>query len=669
MQDRYSRAASRDIGRDAIAYTSYQVTEPVSPRTDRRLEAGRPVRRRQRRLPALRRRLGGDPADRRRLGDPARRHGHRLPPLPLDRRVVLGLGTRQQRSGRRPRHRQVARRPTPSPGALRAEPRHRSAGHPRLRRGRRRAHGLGYVLVDLATPGKLHELIWTERNRNAALLLASNLLGVGIIVVAAIVASDDDFALGLVGAAAYGIVGLVIMAAAFLLLDAVTPGKLGELLVDPEPHPAVWVVGRGAPRHRRDHRRRDPLMTGGPRPGGAGRPYPGRHEHRGPAAGRRRRRGPAAWRLARAAVLVAVFVCAACGLVYELALVTLGSYLIGNTVAQASIVLGVMVFAMGIGVAGRQAAAAPGRWPRSRSIELAAGPARRAVGARPLRRLRLARPLPAGAGRRRRSCVGAAHRRGDPAADGAAAAHPRAGRRQRGRRPVRRRLRRRAGRRAGLPVPAAAGLRPDPGRAGRRRASTRWPALAVVCAVFRRRAAPAGRGAALGAGAVVVAARAWWYACALAAPVRGDRPPGALRRPDRVRRAHAATRRSCSPSRSRSAGRTDLRLFLNGDLQFSSVDEYRYHEALVHPAHGRAARGGCWSSAAATGSRCGRCCATRTSREVTLVELDPAVLRLARTDRSLARAQRRARSTTRACGWSTPTRSPGCGRPPSASTR
>jgi spermidine synthase len=28
----------------------------------------------------------------------------------------------------------------------------------------------------------------------------------------------------------------------------------------------------------------------------------------------------------------------------------------------------------------------------------------------------------------------------------------------------------------------------------------------------------------------------------------------------------------------------DLRLFLNGDLQFSSVDEHRYHESLVHPA-------------------------------------------------------------------------------------
>src|SRR6185369_18067850 len=29
-----------------------------------------------------------------------------------------------------------------------------------------------------------------------------------------------------------------------------------------------------------------------------------------------------------------------------------------------------------------------------------------------------------------------------------------------------------------------------------------------------------------------------------------------------------------------------LRLYLNGNLQFSSRDEYRYHEALVHPGLG-----------------------------------------------------------------------------------
>ena len=55
------------------------------------------------------------------------------------------------------------------------------------------------------------------------------------------------------------------------------------------------------------------------------------------------------WRLRRAAVLATVFLCAACGLVYELALVALGSYLLGDSVSQASIVLSVMVFAMGVG--------------------------------------------------------------------------------------------------------------------------------------------------------------------------------------------------------------------------------------------------------------------------------------------------------------------------------
>ncbi|BBC35328.1 Polyamine aminopropyltransferase [Streptomyces graminofaciens] len=53
--------------------------------------------------------------------------------------------------------------------------------------------------------------------------------------------------------------------------------------------------------------------------------------------------------VARFLVLAGVFVCAACGLVYELELVALASYLIGDSVTQASVVLSVMVFAMGIG--------------------------------------------------------------------------------------------------------------------------------------------------------------------------------------------------------------------------------------------------------------------------------------------------------------------------------
>ncbi|MFI9783312.1 spermidine synthase [Kitasatospora sp. NPDC051984] len=54
-------------------------------------------------------------------------------------------------------------------------------------------------------------------------------------------------------------------------------------------------------------------------------------------------------RPARILVLLAAFVCAACGLVYELELVALGGYLLGDSVTQTSVVLSVMVFAMGIG--------------------------------------------------------------------------------------------------------------------------------------------------------------------------------------------------------------------------------------------------------------------------------------------------------------------------------
>jgi uncharacterized membrane protein YjfL (UPF0719 family) len=102
---------------------------------------------------------------------------------------------------------------------------------------------VGFVLVDVLTPGNLREQIWVHRNRNAAILLASNVLGVGIIVATAIAASQGDWAEGLLSTAAYGILGLVLMGLSFVVLDLFTPGKLGELMVQEEPHPAVYVSG------------------------------------------------------------------------------------------------------------------------------------------------------------------------------------------------------------------------------------------------------------------------------------------------------------------------------------------------------------------------------------------------------------------------------------------
>lgn len=68
-----------------------------------------------------------------------------------------------------------------------------------------------------------------------------------------------------------------------------------------------------------------------------------------PTAERRAADLPVPAGTARFLVLATAFCCAACGLVYELELIAMADYLVGNTVTHTSIVLSLMVFAMGIG--------------------------------------------------------------------------------------------------------------------------------------------------------------------------------------------------------------------------------------------------------------------------------------------------------------------------------
>ncbi|MBB5872859.1 uncharacterized membrane protein YjfL (UPF0719 family) [Allocatelliglobosispora scoriae] len=99
----------------------------------------------------------------------------------------------------------------------------------------------GFLMVDLITPGRLRDQIWVDRSRNAASYVATALLGIGAIVVTAIAVSDSDLLDGLVSTAVFGLAGTALMAGAFWVLDMLTPGRLGEMIVDPKPHPAVWV--------------------------------------------------------------------------------------------------------------------------------------------------------------------------------------------------------------------------------------------------------------------------------------------------------------------------------------------------------------------------------------------------------------------------------------------
>jgi uncharacterized membrane protein YjfL (UPF0719 family) len=101
---------------------------------------------------------------------------------------------------------------------------------------------VGFVVVDLLTPGSLRQLVWADRNSNAVIVLSSGLIGTAAVVVTAILTSDDDFGRGIVSTVGYGLLGLLLMAVSFVVVDLLTPGRLGELLVQSEPHPAAWVT-------------------------------------------------------------------------------------------------------------------------------------------------------------------------------------------------------------------------------------------------------------------------------------------------------------------------------------------------------------------------------------------------------------------------------------------
>jgi spermidine synthase len=353
-------------------------------------------------------------------------------------------------------------------------------------------------------------------------------------------------------------------------------------------------------------------------------------------------------RFRRTAVLLAVFICAACGLVYELALVALGSYLIGDTAAQASIVLGVMVFAMGIGallakplqkhalvafawielllalcgglsVLGLYAAFAylDLYAPALVAMALLLGGL---IGAEiPLLMVLLQRIRQQDAG----SAVADLF-----AADYVGALL------------------------GGLAFPFL--LLPVFGQlrgalvVGVVNAVV---GLVVVFAVFRRDLLRRS-GVALTAGAVaVLAVLGVSYALSQRFEVTARQELYA----DPV--VFATHSRYQEIVLTQSLDGSDVRLFLNGDLQFASIDEYRYHEALVHPVLA-GTRGSVLILGGGDGLALREVLKYPDVSSVTEVELDPAVIDLARTDPRLHKLNRESFSDPRvhllnldAFGW------------------
>ena len=101
---------------------------------------------------------------------------------------------------------------------------------------------VGYKLVDLLVPGDLGDLLVSHRRRDAGLIVASATLGIGLIVAVAILTSGGDLSRGLAEAAGFGLIGIALMGVAFLAIDRMTPGSLGQIVSDEHEDAALAYV-------------------------------------------------------------------------------------------------------------------------------------------------------------------------------------------------------------------------------------------------------------------------------------------------------------------------------------------------------------------------------------------------------------------------------------------
>lgn len=100
----------------------------------------------------------------------------------------------------------------------------------------------GYFMLDLFIPGRVGELLVRQRSRNAAVIVCAGLLSIGLIVATALLTTDGVLWHALARAAGYGVLGILLLGATFVVVDLKTPGRLGETISEEHAQPVAYVL-------------------------------------------------------------------------------------------------------------------------------------------------------------------------------------------------------------------------------------------------------------------------------------------------------------------------------------------------------------------------------------------------------------------------------------------
>jgi uncharacterized membrane protein YjfL (UPF0719 family) len=97
----------------------------------------------------------------------------------------------------------------------------------------------GFGLMDLLTPGSLRHLVFVEYRPNAVAVASGMYSALAIVVMSAIIASSNELGQGLLDAAVYGIVGVLLQGVALVVLEVAVPGRFRDLIEADRLHPSA----------------------------------------------------------------------------------------------------------------------------------------------------------------------------------------------------------------------------------------------------------------------------------------------------------------------------------------------------------------------------------------------------------------------------------------------
>lgn len=91
---------------------------------------------------------------------------------------------------------------------------------------------VGFGILDALTPGKLYRAVFVDHLPNAAVIAIAQQIGLGIIVVTAILGSSSSFLEGATEVLVIGLLGVVLQTIALIVLELLIPGRFRDLILD-----------------------------------------------------------------------------------------------------------------------------------------------------------------------------------------------------------------------------------------------------------------------------------------------------------------------------------------------------------------------------------------------------------------------------------------------------